>query len=189
MGKAAPGDIDKLWKEYETAQKEDRPQKQLQILRQIKQESVSQRRAWDFYRASDNYLSVASSMDWKQRDKLEKEQREEIEAFGESVLTLYYRLRRSEENGLYDFVQANRQELEKGCNKEFHQRDSRLSVLKYKDALTLDNDYVYALWTLASIDSWRSSTERDKAIQALEDYYKDQYPQAALVEYRKISTG
>ena len=77
-GNAHNESIKTLWKAYSEASKADMPEKQADILLEIKNLSFSQNRAWDFYNASDKYISVRTSKNWKLRDSLVNKLEEEI---------------------------------------------------------------------------------------------------------------
>lgn len=57
--------VKKLWKDFEAAHKADRPQKQLDILQEIKRIASKERLPWDFYRAGEEFVNVSSSRNWK----------------------------------------------------------------------------------------------------------------------------
>ena len=82
--------LTRLWKEYDDARAADRPRTQMQVLEQIEAEALAQRLPWDYYRACTNYVSVASSVNWKLRDSLDSQLDRQIREFGEPVLVLHY---------------------------------------------------------------------------------------------------
>ena len=102
--------VEKLWKDYEAARKADRPQKALDILQDIKRLAVKERLPWDFYKAGDTYVDVASSRNWKLRDSLYTQFQKDIDDFGEPVLT-FYNTRNNSSSGMADFLKRNRKQL------------------------------------------------------------------------------
>ena len=81
--------VERLWKDYEAARRADRPQKQLDILKDIQSAALKERLPWDFYRAGEEFVDVSSSRNWKLRDSLYRQFQKDIEAFDEPVLTFY----------------------------------------------------------------------------------------------------
>ena len=71
-----------LWKQYEEANKADRPQKEADILSKIKAEAVKQRLAVDFYDAAVKYVESVQRRDWKKRDELRKNLEKWSRTFG-----------------------------------------------------------------------------------------------------------
>ena len=51
--------LTELWADYKTAVNQDRPAKQIEILKKIREQSMSQRLPWDFYDASTRYISAS----------------------------------------------------------------------------------------------------------------------------------
>ena len=55
-----------LWKTFYKAQKADRPQDQIAALEAIKTEASAKHLGWDFYDAASRYVSVRTSVNWKE---------------------------------------------------------------------------------------------------------------------------
>ena len=177
---------DKLWKDYEAARKADRPQKQLEILDEIKKTARKDRLPWDFYRAGEEYVSVASSRNWKLRDSLYTQFQKDIAGFDEPVLTFYndrYNLEGKEE-----FLKKNRSRLENGHNTQFYNADGNLSVEVFSPVLKglISNDWEYALWSLVLGNRW-SSTGTERITVMLEETLAGRYPEAAFLEFTQIT--
>ena len=168
-----------LWKSYEKARDADRPQDQIKILESIKTEARTKRLAWDFYDASEQYVYVRSSINWKDRSECRQKMNEEIEAFGEPVLVLYYNSSSWTNARRSEYIEAHKNELKKANNPEFYSHDNRVAGMVYSKALLprLKNDYEYAIWTVhKSYDS-----------EVLSDYYSGKYPEEAFIEYTAIT--
>ena len=175
----------KLWKDYEAARKADRPQKQLDILQDIKRLAAKERLPWDFYRAGDEFVNVSSSRNWKLRDSLYKQFQEDIASFDEPVLTFYnsrYNLA-----GKSEFLKANRSRLEKVRHTDFYEHDESFAQEVYEDVLveSIRNDWEYVLWSLVTGHRWDPGTVREYA-GLLEQALSGRYPEAAFLEFTEI---
>ena len=76
-----------LWKQYEEANKADRPQKEAEILTKIKAEAAKQRLVADFYDAAVKYVESVQRRDWKKREELRKNLEKEVKDFDEPMVT------------------------------------------------------------------------------------------------------
>ena len=68
-----------LWKQYESAHKSDLPQKEADILTQIKEEALKRHLPADFYDAATTYVNTVQRRDWKQRDALREGLAKEVQ--------------------------------------------------------------------------------------------------------------
>ncbi|MDO5443177.1 MAG: MG2 domain-containing protein [Bacteroidia bacterium] len=144
----APDGIARLWKDYDAAEKADRPQKQLEILEQIKALAKEQRLPWDFYRAGRRYADVATSRNWKERQKQEDLFQEGIKEFDSAVLTYF--------NTIYDalgkesLIRDRKAELQAGHNDGFYSADSDVAYKEFSPVLLkkIRNDWEYVLWSI-----------------------------------------
>ena len=161
--------LDKLWKEYDKASGEDRPQEQLEILGRIKAEASAEHRVWDFYRACSESRNVAVRLDWKKRDALDEALLKEITDSGEPV-ALAYHLKDAAGQWPGNFLKDNRRKLQSSRNPEFWANDWRINSYSYGKVLSsvFENDYDYACWV------------------AGEDSFEGRYPLDALREYSKL---
>ena len=177
--------VSKLWKDYEAARKADRPQKQLDILQEIKKIAAKERLPWDFYRAGQEFVDVSSYRNWKLRDSLYTRFQKDIEAFDEPVLTFFNS--RHDLAGKSEFLKKNRDRMEKGRHTDFYEADDRLSSEIYKDVLTgqIPNDWEYALWSLVLGNRWNPGAVEEYA-DILEKTLGGRYPDAAFLEFTRI---
>ena len=164
-----------LWKNYYKAEKADRPQDQAKALEAIKEEAASKHLAWDFYDAAQRFVSVKSSINWKDRSALTAAMEKELDEFGEPVAVFYYHHNYWGKSKSEEYVRANKEAFQKSFNPEFHLRDGGIGAQVYSAALLplIKDDYEYALWSLYT--AHRSADIRD--------YYGDSYPCAAFVAY------
>ena len=173
--------IEKLWKDYEAAQASDLPQKQLEILQEIKN-AASAKAAWhDFYRAGEDYVSVKSSVNWKDREAASESWEKEVESCGAPIVVYAYRQDNCIE--VLDYLKEHRAQMEKSCNRDFY--ESLEPNSKFGPVLPdlLDNDYDYALWDLATA----SPLEQDEAREALKSSVSGNYPLEAFLSYLPIA--
>ena len=178
--------VEKLWKDYQAARNSDRPQKQLDILDEIKQTARKERLPWDFYRAGEEYVSVSVSRNWKLRDSLNRQFQKEIADFDEPILTFYNT--RNNVNGKADFLKKNRQKLESGHNTGFYNADGNLSGEVFSPILKdlIANDWQYALWSLVLANRWTPGSVEEIA-DLLAETLGDKYPDAAILEFARIT--
>lgn len=174
--------LSSLWKDYYKASRADKPQDEVSALEKIKKEALQKRLAWDFYDACEKYVSAKSSINWKLRSELKQQKESEVENFGSAVMS-FYNMRK---NGLgtkelEEFTQNNKAALLSEYTPEFCRHDGGINSFSFGEALPdlLSNDYEYALWSLIA------RTPRSTTLA--EEYFKDTYPCAALIEYIKVS--
>ena len=176
--------VERLWKDYEAARRADRPQKQLDILKDIQSTALKERLPWDFYRAGEEFVDVSSSRNWKLRDSLYRQFQKDIEAFDEPVLTFYNT--RHDLNGKAEFLKKNRSRLEKGHNTGFYEADHYLNNEIYSPVLKdlIANDWEYALWSLVLGNRWSAGSVEEFA-DLLKETLGGKYPDAALLEFTR----
>lgn len=169
-----------LWKEYYKAENADRPEKQLEILSQIKKEAISKRYSYDFWEAAHTYVDVAVRRNWKLRDSLRSNMKKEVESYDEPIVTYVYSRGYEYENtnSLLDFILSEKR-LATSCNKEFY--PDLLSSRKFGEYLSehIGNDRLALLW-----DRY---LDNDKAAyKYLKEEVGSGYPMSAILEYLEI---
>lgn len=170
----------RLWKDYEKALNADKVKDQVKILEKIKKEASASQLWLDWYDAAEKYVQVRLSSNWKLRETLEKQFRSEVDAIDSPLPGFCYRLDRKSLKEAEDFAGSNSEKLLASRNSKFY---SRLSDWpKYAPVLAevIDNDLDFALWSLVLRGSEGGSLVR------LETRVKGNYPQEALLEYKKI---
>ena len=178
---------ERLWKEYEAAAKLDLPNQQLEILDRIKSEARTKKLPWDFKRASDLYINVASSRNWKLRESLQEARQKEVEEFGSAVLSFSYC--KNDSDAVLPLIKERRSELESARNSGFYSNDHFLSTPKYGSLLAeklIRNDYEYVLWSswIAAKDMGRGNEE--ECGRFLDGVLGGRYPDAALKEFSSL---
>lgn len=174
-------ELTSLWKEYEAAEKADRPLKQAEILETIKQEAKSKRLHWDFYDASRKKHDTELSRNWKLRDSLKTSLSEEIKAYGEPIVTFAA----STEGYLSlpeDFTGSNKERLQSGHNPNLYFDGSVSASMSGQLKGFIKDDYEYVLWTAV----FRKADEEGEAVSKLEEHLGSAYPNAPWLEYNKM---
>lgn len=164
-----------MWKNYYKAKDADKPQDQAAALEAIKAEARTKHYSWDFYDAARQYVSVKSSINWKDRSSLQDAFEREISACGDPVVVFYHNRSRWAVRKLIDYSEENKEVLLASHNPEFYGRDGRVTGSYVFSPLipgSLANDYEYTLWSLLA----------DTATDEIKAYYKDKYPYEALIE-------
>ena len=171
-----------LWKQYESAHKADLPQKEADVLAQIKKEAGAKRLPVDFYDAATTYVSVVQRRDWKQREALRENLEKEVAAYGEPIVTFLWMAdwKSSSSDELWAFVQQHPDGF-KGCNRALHRGVDGLLNGSLKPFIRTDKEY--ALWYLAG----RRYNTQDEITDALQAEVAGIYPNEAALEYFKLS--
>ena len=164
-----------LWKTFYKAQDADLPQDEAKALEAIKQEARMKHLAWDFYDAATRYVQVRSSINWKDRESLNKAMEQEIADFAEPVLIFYHTVRNYGGSKGNEYIEKNKNALQASYNPEFYDRDGSFCRAIYSPVIrkTVKNDYEYALWSL-----FHSGRPSD-----IGNYYDGAYPEEAFIEY------
>ena len=79
-----------LWRQYEEAHNADLPQQEADILAQIKQQAMAKHLPADFYDAATEYVNTVLRRDWTKRDELHAGLKQEVELFGEPIVTFLW---------------------------------------------------------------------------------------------------
>ena len=79
-----------LWKQYDAAHKADLPQKEAEVLSQIKVEAAAKNLPVDFYDAATAYVSAVQRRDWKQRETLREGLEKEVKDFDHPLVTFLW---------------------------------------------------------------------------------------------------
>ena len=171
--------LTKLWAEYDKAVNADRPKDQADILGRIKKEAAAQHLAWDYYDATFKYVDARASSNWKLREELLTQAREDIETFGEPVAVFFLRQGRADTGELLRYVTEQKASLQQAHNPEFYEQDGRVAGYVFSAALLprIANDYEYTLWSLFG------SKKSEAITQTIREYYAGRYPFDALVEF------
>ena len=174
--------LTRLWADYDKAVRDDRPKDQADILQKIKREATARHLPWDFYDAAVTYVQVRSQTDWKLTDELRRQAEQELEAFGEPVAILFYRLHHRGLEELLPYVRAHKDRLAQAHNPEFYEKNDDLDRLPYAGALRplLGNDYEYALWSLFA------RQVNGPVGQDIAAHFAGRYPFDAFIAYTRI---
>lgn len=172
-----------LWKDYNSAEGADRPQKQMDILTMIKDLSRKQGLLWDFWQASEMYVEVGSQRNWKQRNEFIAAREKEILDLNQPLVTFFYKKQQNDKN-LLGYINEQKSTLEAGVHKDFWLHGG-LTGLKCAGLIPnyIRSDYEFALWAIVC----SSSSEVSSARAELSSLLDGAYPQTAILELGAIN--
>ena len=171
-----------LWKQYEDARKADRPQKEAEVLSQIKREATRQRLSVDFYDAGKAYISSVTRRDWKQGDPARRQFAEEVKAYGEPIVTYLWM---SQYGGAptgerMDFVLRNRGRFDER-NRAFY---GRLGLLDGCLPDFIRSDWEFVLWDMLPERYFSAARpETDEIYRELAAEVSGRYPNEGLLAF------
>ncbi|MBQ1913106.1 MAG: hypothetical protein II171_06060, partial [Bacteroidales bacterium] len=176
-----PHVLTQLWAQYESARKADRPQKQLEILAQIKEEAQRQHLPVDFYDAASQYVQVTGQRNWKQREEATQNLAKEVAAFDEPIVT--FRWMTSWDNAstdaLWQYVQAHPDGFQ-GRTPAFY--TNLPGYLGGCMPAFIQNDREYTLWYILERYN-QPDAENNPVCQALAQEIGNRYPARAALDY------
>ena len=176
--------LETLWTEYDKALMQDRVQKMAGILEEIKAQARENRAGWDYYRACGEYVDVMSHRNWKQRESLQKQMRDEILSYDEPLLI--YLMDRDEsvpQEDLLHSVIEMKDRLSKRHNPEVYEESDEM--LNPALPSLMENDYEYALWDIfrQCCQGYPQSDLLNGVYALLKKEVGDSYPKTGLAEY------
>ena len=171
-----------LWKQYEEANKADRPQKEAEILTKIKDEAARQRLAADFYDAAVKYVESVQRRDWKKREELRKNLEQEVKDFDEPMVTYLWM---SEQAGAssdarWAFVRDRAAAFRAGHNTALYRGIGGLMGGAMTDFVA--SDYEYALWHLIGARRY-DDPEKDEIYRTLKAEVEGKNPQEGYLAF------
>ena len=178
--------LTQLWAQYEEAHKADRPVKELEILKQIKEKAAAERLPVDFYDAATAYVSTAQRRDWKQREPALQELEQEVKALDEPIVTFLWMndYQQAATDLLWAYVKENIGRFQ-GKNTPFYRNIS--SYLGGNLAQFIQSDKEYVLWRMLPRRTY-NSIENDEIYQLLKAEVEGKYPAQPALEYYVIGT-
>ena len=173
-----------LWAQYDEAHKADRPVKELEILKQIKEKAAAEHFVVDFYDAATAYVSTAQRRDWKQREPALKALEEEVKALDEPIVTFLWMndYQNASTDWQWKYVKENIDRFQ-GRNTPFYRSIS--SYLGGNLAPFIQTDKEYVLWRMLSRRSY-INIEDDEIYQTLKAEVAGKYPNEPALEYYVI---
>lgn len=171
-----------LWKNYEEANKADKPQKEIEILDEIKALAKQQGLPWDFYHAGELRILAGSRQNWKERERLIGSFKEEVASFKSTILSYYFGTHfEYNVSGPWDFLEKNRKELKSSAHRDFYTNDHHILSLNFGSLIAelIADDFEYILW-----DSYINGYDKEGTLRGmLEDVIGDSYPKRALLDF------
>lgn len=171
-----------LWKEYNQADKADKPKTQLEVLEKIKAEAIKQKQPWDFYDAAQKTASVRSRINWKDRQAAQDDLKKEIMEYGEPIAVVSYYLNEHSNAEAFQYAQEHKARLEAGRHDAFYGNTAVVTFSTYGSVLLkqIKNDYEFVLWYLFA-HSYKPSDEEFDAM------VKGRYPEEAFARFTRAS--
>ncbi len=162
----------KDWERFREAQSKDRPQQQEEILSGIIAQAKAKHLAWDFYDAWEHYRLVKIQRNWKESDPVLKAFGEDVEAFGDPLVTFMFQrnFRGGNRGQGLEYAKANSAALKAQKNDVFYRYSSISHEMGGQLPSYIANDYEFILWDCGA---W----------EALKEYLGDTYPNAAYAAY------
>ncbi len=174
-----------LWNQYEEARKADRPQKEAEILAEIRQKAQKQHLPVDFYDAATKYVNTVQRRDWKQGDALREELKKEVERFDNPVVTFLWmrEWKRASSDEIWAYVKEHAKDF-KGNHPALHRGVDGFLNGALKPFIRSDKEF--ALWSLLGSRRFTSDTE-DEIYKALKAQLNGSYPGDGALEYYVLS--
>ena len=171
-----------LWKQYEEANKADRPQKEAEILTKIKAEAAKQRLAADFYDAAVKYVESVQRRDWKKREELRKNLEKEVKDFDEPMVTYLWMSEQagSSSDARWAFVRDRSEAFRAGHNTALYRGIGGLMGGAMQDFV--GSDYEYVLWHLIGARRY-DNPEKDEIYRTLKAEVAGKNPQEGYLAY------
>ena len=175
--------LEALWAEYDKATQQDRVQKMADLLEAIKVKALEDRAGWDYYRACRDYVNVRSRRDWKQRDTLQKQMRNEILAYDEPLLIYLMDRETLGPKELMKTVAEMKDRLVGRRNEDVY--EGRGVILNPAVVPLTGDDYEYVLWDMfnQSCYGYFSSAVKEEVYGMLKEELEDSSVKAGIAEY------
>ena len=174
-----------LWNQYEEARQADLPQKEAEILSQIRQKAQKQHLPVDFYDAATQYVYTVQRRDWKQRESLQEELKKEVERFNDPVVTFLWmrEWKRASSDEIWTYVKDHAKDF-KGNHPTLHRGVDSFLNGALKPFIRSDKEF--ALWNLLA--GYRSvDAIQEEIYKALKAELNGSYPGDGALEYHILS--
>ncbi len=168
-----------LWKKYDEAHAADRPQKEAEILLQIREAAASGRHSLDFFDAGRKYVEAVERRNWKERGKAHAAWEEWVREYDEPIVT-YAWMKAENRSGRQAYVLERLDDF-KGIHRAFHEGTGTLMGGALNEFIQDDREYV--LWDLLNGQYSYTNIASDPVYKALSAQLGDRYPNAAYLEY------
>ena len=174
-----------LWRRYEDARREDRPQKEAEILSEIKAEALRKHLPVDFYDASTKYVNTVLRRDWKQGDKLREDLEADVKRLNHPLVTFLWmkEWKRASQEELWTFVKEHPKGFE-GYNPALYRGVEGFLNGALKPFIRTDREYV--LWNLLQARRY-ASPEQEEIYKVLKEELDGRYPSDGALEYWMLS--
>ena len=170
--------IEILWEDYRKAENLDQVNRMADILDEIKTKARDKRASWDFYDAWNKYVNVRSRRNWKLRDTLRTQMRQEIVEYDEPLLMYFV----DRYYGLPDDY------LQKVQSEASRLRESRIDGA-YDGMVNpvledmVRNDYEFVLWDIFASRHYSATRALSEIYSVLSEEVAGVYPQQGMADY------
>ena len=172
------------WAEYEKMHNADRPQKEAEILRDIRDEAMRQHLPADFYDAGEQYVYTEQRRNWKLQDSLRTEFQSLVERFDEPIVTYTWMgiFGRKSTEERWEYVRSKGNAFSKGHHPEFYRNLYPYLGGALKEFIRDDREYV--LWDLLRSRSMSyEEPDKDEVYAALKAEIGERYPAWPTLRY------
>ena len=172
------------WAEFEKARLADRPQKEADILLDIRTEAMERHLPADFYDAGTEYISSVQRRNWKLRDSVRTEFARLVRTFGEPIVTYAWMgdFGGASSDERMAYVLERKTDFSGNRHPEFYRTLGGYLGGTLKEFV--QNDLEYALWDLLQRRrlSWEEP-EKDEIYAALRTEIGTRYPSEPCLRY------
>lgn len=166
-----------MWNEYRKAEDKDKPQTMASVLSEIIAKSMEKRYSYDFWDASQKYVSAISRRNWKAREEEMAKFKKRVGDYDEPIVTFSYRQAYENDgtSAIFDWASGEEKRLSAAKTEPFYSGLGNLMSGALPEYV--ENDWQYVLWKLADFD------QNDLAAEALVKTLDGKYPAADYAEY------
>ena len=174
-----------LWNQFQQARKADRPQKEAEILAEIRKQAQKQHLPVDFYDAATEYVNTVQRRDWKQADALREELEDQVKRFGHPLVTFLWMREWSHASTdqLWAYVKDHQKGFQ-GHNPALYRGVDVFLNGTFRPFIRSDREF--ALWNLLQGRRY-ADTVQDEICQELKQELAGAYPGEGTLEYYILS--
>lgn len=177
-----PGDesghsLERLWKEYRSAQNADAVGDGMRVLEKIRRKASSEGLYWDWYDASREYCRLKTASNWKLRESSHEQFKKEADRIASPIAGFAYRLEYESVGQASAFVREHHDAFVQQHNPAFYSLLPGNACFAPVLRGLLQTDLHFALWALALKGGDDYTREQLPAL------VKDSYPANALWDF------
>ncbi len=183
--------LEELWYDYEKARERDRIRDMIDILEDLKAESLKRRATADYFKASDEYVNARSRRNWRDTDSLIVSTKAELREYGLPSLEILFGLRHGDDNeSIIKSIEGEASAMKGSADPDLYAESDIFagqSAEKFNELManSIKNDYEFILWAFVRGRGYGSEWAYDR----LEECLEGRYPAAPYVRYMRIMSG